>query len=100
MKCEKGDLAEIIYSIRESNRGKLVVVDTFIGYFNAGDSFDFNGYKCEASISDNYWWVAAEHGLASMFGDSPKLYIPDTWLEPIKPTVKAKSTHRELDLIL
>lgn len=100
MKCEKGDLAEIIYSIRESNKGKTVLVETYIGYFKEGDEFNFNGLVCQAHTTDHYWWVAADYGLKGMFGESPKLYIPDSWLEPIRPTLGVTQTEEELDLIV
>lgn len=84
MKCEVGDLAVIIQAVRPKNIGKIVIVEKYIGYFNEGDTFDFNGFKCTAHGTDHYWWVASE-GLISLFGDSPKVYIPDTWLDPIRP---------------
>ena len=33
MKCEKGDLAKIIYSINPDNEGKIVLVVKYIGKF-------------------------------------------------------------------
>jgi hypothetical protein len=85
MKCEQGDLAKIIHSIRPSNLGKTVLVETYIGHFAQGETFDFRGIVCKAQITDHYWWIATEYGLQNMLGDTPKAYIPDTWLDPIRP---------------
>jgi hypothetical protein len=100
MKCEQGDIATIIHAIRDSNIGKTVLVETYIGYFQAGDEFNFNGLVCEAHSTDHHWWVAADYGLHGLHGNSPKLYIPDSWLEPIRPTLGVTHTENELDLVL
>lgn len=86
MKCEAGDLAKIIYSIRPENLGKTVLVETYIGHFQKGSVFDFRGVACMAPVTDHYWWVSADYGLVNQLGDTPKAYIADTWLEPIRPT--------------
>jgi hypothetical protein len=85
MKCEKGDIAKIIFSIRPSNLGKMVFVEEYIGHFQQGETFDFRGIECKAPVSDHYWWISTEYGLKNMMGDTPKAYIADTWLEPIRP---------------
>lgn len=85
MKCEQGDLAKITMSLRPSNIGKTVLVETYIGHFDQGNVFDFRGVACTAQITDHYWWIATDHGLTNMLGDTPKAYIPDTWLEPMRP---------------
>jgi hypothetical protein len=95
MKCEKGDLAKIIYSIRPTNLGKTVLVDSYIGHFKEGETFDFRGISCKAIVTDHYWWIATEYGLTNMLGDTPKAYIPDTWLDPIRPD-KLKATTKEI----
>ena len=95
MKCEKGDMAKIIYSIRPSNLGKTVLVDEYIGHFKEGELFDFRGIQCKAMITDHYWWIATEYGLTNMLGDTPKAYIPDTWLDPIRPD-KLKEQQKEI----
>jgi hypothetical protein len=94
MKCEAGDLAKIIYSIRPSNLGKTVLVETYIGHFQQGETFDFRGIQCMAQITDHFWWIATEYGLQNQLGDTPKAYIPDTWLEPIRPE-KLRETESE-----
>ena len=98
MKCEVGDLAKIIYSIRPSNLGKTVLVDAYIGHFQQGETFDFRGIQCMAQITDHFWWIATEYGLQNQLGDTPKAYIPDTWLEPIRPEKLKETEKQELDL--
>jgi hypothetical protein len=98
MKCEKGDMAKIIYSVRPSNLGKTVLVDEYIGHFKEGDVFDFRGVPCKALITDHYWWISTEFGLINMLGDTPKAYIPDTWLEPLRPTKLKEKALEEIDL--
>ena len=34
MKCEQGDIAKIIMSLRPQNIGKTVLVENYIGHFN------------------------------------------------------------------
>ena len=84
MKCEKGDLAKIIFSLNKNNIGKIVLVEKYIGKFDAGGKFDFRGVTCVVPIADHYWWISGE-GLSNMFGDTPKAYIADSWLEPLRP---------------
>jgi len=98
MKCEKGDIAKIIMSLRPTNIGKTVLVENYIGHFKQGEEFDFRGIVCRAMITDHYWWIATEYGLQNMLGDTPKAYIPDTWLEPIRPERLSQSEEEKLDL--
>lgn len=98
MRCEKGDMAKIIYSVRASNLGKTVLVDEYIGHFKTGEIFDFRGVPCKAMVTDHYWWIATEFGLTNMLGDTPKAYIPDTWLEPLRPTKLKEKALEEIDL--
>ena len=84
MKCEQGDLAKVIFSLRQENIGKIVLVEKYIGKYKAGDQFDFRGITCMCPIPDHYWWISGQ-GLSNMFGDTPKAYIADSWLEPIRP---------------
>jgi hypothetical protein len=91
-------MAKIIYSIRPSNLGKTVLVDEYIGHFKEGELFDFRGIQCKAMITDHYWWIATEYGLTNMLGDTPKAYIPDTWLEPLRPDKLKEKTVEEVDL--
>lgn len=98
MKCEQGDLAKIIHSIRPANIGKTVLVDEYIGHFKEGEMFEFRGVPCKAIIADHYWWISTDYGLTNMLGDTPKAYIPDTWLEPIRPEKLSQSQEEKLDL--
>lgn len=98
MKCEKGDIAKIIYSVRPSNLGKTVLVESYIGHFTQGDEFDFRGVVCKAQVTDHFWWIATEYGLQNMLGDTPKAYIPDTWLEPIRPDKLSQHEAEKIDL--
>ncbi len=98
MKCEQGDLAKIIYSIRPGNLGKTVLVEQYIGHFEAGETFDFRSIICKAAVTDHYWWISAEYGLQNMLGDTPKAYIADTWLEPIRPEKMVEHTKEEVDI--
>jgi hypothetical protein len=98
MKCEQGDLAKIIMSLRPSNIGKTVLVEKYIGHFKAGEEFDFRGVTCKAQITDHFWWISTEFGLSNMYGDTPKAYIPDTWLDPIRPNKLAQKEQEELDI--
>lgn len=91
MKCEAGDLAKIIYSIRPENLGKTVLVETYIGYYQKGSTFDFRGIACMAPVTDHYWWISADFGLKNSLGDTPKAYIADSWLEPIRPTTNSNT---------
>jgi hypothetical protein len=84
MNCQEGDLATIVFSIRPENVGRIVRVAEYIGRFNRDESFEFRGIPCKAAVTDHYWWIEAED-LNVMFGPSPRAYIADTWLRPIKP---------------
>ncbi len=98
MKCEKGDIAKIIMSLRPQNIGKIVLVENYIGHFKEGEEFDFRGIVCRAMITDHYWWISTDHGLQNMLGDTPKAYIPDTWLDPIRPDKAVQKEKELLDL--
>lgn len=98
MKCEQGDIAKIIMSLRPHNIGKTVLVETYIGHFKEGEEFDFRGVVCKAQVADHYWWIATEYGLQNMLGDTPKAYIPDTWLDPIRPQRLSQKEEELLDL--
>lgn len=101
MKCEKGDLAKIIYSVNPHNVGKIVLVENYIGKFKQQETFDFRGLACMCPVHDHYWWITGD-GLSNMFGDTPKAYIADSWLEPIRPDAeKMKQTElapQEIDV--
>lgn len=98
MKCEAGDLAKIIHSIRPANIGKTVLVEEYIGHLKQGEEFQFRGITCKAMITDHYWWIATEYGLTNMLGDTPKAYIPDTWLDPIRPEKLKQQEKEKIDI--
>ena len=98
MKCKQGDLAVIKFSIRPENIGRIVKVAELIGHYEKGTIFQYRGMPCQSFITDNYWWIEAED-LSIMLGPSPRAYIPDSWLEPIKSDEKdATKEAEELDL--
>ena len=97
MKCEQGDIAKIIMSIRPTNIGKQVLVEQYIGKFQAGEDIDFRGIVCKAPVT-HYWWIATEYGLQNMLGDTPKAYIADSWLEPIRPEKLVQKEDVKLDI--
>jgi hypothetical protein len=98
MKCEQGDHAKIIMSIRPTNIGKQVLVEEYIGKFQAGENFQFRGIICKAPITDHYWWISTEYGLQNMLGDTPKAYIADSWLEPIRPEKQVEKEKEKIDI--
>ena len=94
MKCEAGDVAKILFSVNPANIGRIVRVVEYIGEFTEREKFQYNGMPCMAPISDNYWWIEAED-LSSLFGPSPRAYIADSWLEPLKnPNQKSKEKEK------
>ncbi len=98
MKCKQGDLAIIKYSVRPENIGRIVKVAEHIGHYERGTHFHFNGVMCQAAVTDNFWWIEADD-LSIMLGPSPRAYIADTWLDPIKnPDEDATKEAEELDL--
>jgi hypothetical protein len=98
MKCEQGDMAKIIHSIRPANIGKTVLVEEYIGHFKQGEMFDFRGVPCKALVTDHYWWIVADYGLQNMLGDTPKAYIADTWLEPLRPEKLKEQQKEDVDI--
>lgn len=97
MKCELGDVARIIHSIRPENIGRIVKVSEYIGNFTEREKFQFRGLPCMAPVTDHYWWIEASD-LASGYGPSPKAYIADTWLEPIR--LEEEKTKSKVDVEL
>lgn len=84
MKCQTGDLAVILFSIRPENIGRIVRVKEYIGQFDEGETFQFRGMPCKCAVSDHYWWIGADD-ITIMYGPAPQAYIPDSWLEPVRP---------------
>ena len=98
MKCEQGDVAKIINATIKSNIGKTVLVSSYIGKFKQGEEFQFREIICRAPISDHYWWIESEYGLYNMLGKTPRAYIPDTWLEPLRPEGLTMETKEDVEL--
>jgi hypothetical protein len=100
MNCSQGDQAVIVFSLRPQNVGREVHVAEYIGKFSEREHFQFRGMLCEAPISDHYWWVEAED-LDIKVGPSPRAYIADSWLRPIKPPKVSlqKEEEKELDIL-
>jgi hypothetical protein len=97
MKCKTGDLARVIFSIRPENIGRIVKVKEYIGKFDQGEQFQFRGMPCMCAVSDHYWWIEASD-LTIGIGMSPQAYIPDTWLEPIRPEDETILDKVEVDI--
>jgi hypothetical protein len=97
MKCKVGDLARVVFSIRPENVGRIVKVKEYIGKFAEGEDFQFRGMVCRCLVHDHYWWVEADD-LSIMIGLSPQAYIPDTWLEPIRPEKMAEHAKEKIDI--
>ena len=94
MNCKEGDLAVIVFSLRPENVGRYVKVAEYIGKFEEGEDFDFRGMVCRAPVHDHYWWVEADD-LSILFGPSPRAYIADSWLRPVKPPGEKRYTVAE-----
>jgi len=96
MKCEQGDLAHIVFSIRPENIGRIVKVKEYIGKFNANEQFQFRGMPCQCVITDHYWWIEADD-IKTSLGPSPQAYIADSWLEPIRQPKQKQKVKKEVD---
>jgi hypothetical protein len=99
LKCEQGDMAKIIFSLRPENIGKVVIVSEYIGKFKPGEQFDFKGLACMCPVHDHYWWINAPHGLSNLYGGTEQAYIADSWLEPIRPDSKPEETEERIDTL-
>ena len=102
MKCKQGDFARILHSVNPNNIGRVVKVVEYIGgKFEADDTFEAHGMTCTCIIHDHYWWIEGDD-ITIQLGPSPKAYIADTWLEPIRPEEKdiEETTGKELDMFL
>ena len=97
MNVEEGDKAVIVFSINPKNVGRIVNVSEYIGKFKEGEQFEAYGMTSACAVHDHYWWIEAED-LASGLGPSPKAYIPDTWLEPIRPEEEKEESKAEKEL--
>lgn len=98
MKCQTGDLAVILYSIRPENIGRIVRVKEYIGQFDQCETFQFRGQPCKCVVSDHHWWIGGDD-ITILYGPSPQAYIPDSWLQPIRPDElnQYKKENKELE---
>lgn len=84
-RCKLGQQAIIINSLIQSNIGREVTVHSSIGRVERGGTFEYNGSKFTALITDHHWWITTPHGLDTNFGlTTSKSYIADSWLLPIE----------------
>jgi len=99
MKCKQGDVARIIHSVRPENIGRTVKVVEYIGKYEAKEQWQFRGMPCQAPVHDHYWWIEADD-LSIGFGPSPRAYIADTWLEPIRPEQEKTKSKVDIELTI
>ena len=97
MNVSAGDKAVIVFSVNPANIGRVVNVSEYIGKFKANEQFEAYGMPCMAMVHDHYWWIEAED-LTIQLGPSPKAYIADSWLRPIRPEGKQTSLAQEKEL--
>ena len=97
MKCRPGDFARIIHSVNPSNIGRVVKVVEYIGKYAQGEQFEAHGMTCTCLVHDHYWWIEGDD-IDIQLGPSPKAYIADSWIEPIKPDKEEKREHVEQQL--
>jgi hypothetical protein len=88
MNCQQGDKAVIVFSINPKNVGRIVDVTEYIGKFSEREQFQFRGLVCQAPVTDHYWWIEADD-IDIQLGPSPRAYIADSWLRPIRPEEKS-----------
>ena len=51
-----------------------------------------------APVTDHYWWVQADFGLKNAYGETPKAYIADSWLKPIRPEKMHETEEEDIGL--
>ena len=97
MNVSAGDKAVIVFSINPANVGRIVNVAEYIGKFKAGEQFEAYGMKSQCLVHDHYWWIEAED-LIIQLGPSPRAYIDDSWLRPIRPEQEQEEVSLSVDL--
>lgn len=80
-----GHMAIVKKSTILKNVGKIVTIDSLLGYFNEGEKIVYNNIEGTAWISDFFFWVSCPSGFETKFGPTSKGCSPDTWLEPLNP---------------
>jgi hypothetical protein len=101
MRCKQGDLAHIVFSLNPKNVGRIVKVVEYIGKFTEQEQWQFRGMPCMAPVTDHFWWIEADE-LSIGLGPSPRAYIADSWLRPIRPEQEKEKSKadQELDIFL
>ena len=97
MNCKQGDKAVIVFSMNPQNVGRIVHVAEYIGKFSEREQFQMNGMICQAMVTDHHWWIEADD-LTIQLGPSPRAYIADSWLRPIRPEKEDISVKEEVDI--
>ena len=97
MRNKQGQLAFIINGMVLSNRNKVVMVDSYIGYIQGGEKFEGANMSLRAPITDHYWWITCKAGLDTIMGETSKAYSPDSWLEPIVPPPDLNDEDTDID---
>ena len=97
MNVSAGDKAVIVFSVNPANVGRIVNVAEYIGKFKAGEQFEAYGMTSTCLVTDHYWWIEAED-LTIQLGPSPKAYIADSWLRPIRPEQEQEEVSLSVDL--
>lgn len=96
MRNKAGQMATIKVSRLIANEGRVVSVDTYIGYLEADEKFSMGSMLLTVPITDHYWWITCPGGLETDMGETSKAYAPDTWLEPIIPPSLKKDTSTDI----
>ena len=102
MKCETRRLcSNHTFSKPETHVGRVVKVVEYIGKFKQGEQFEAHGMTCTCIVHDHYWWIEGDD-ITIQLGPSPKAYIADTWLEPIRPEQEETSekVEKQLDMFM
>lgn len=97
MNVHEGDKAVIVFSINPANIGRVVHVSEYIGKFKAGEQFESYGMTSTCLVHDHYWWIEADD-LDIQLGPSPRAYIADSWLRPLKDPKKKQTTVEKTSL--
>jgi len=83
--------------VNPGNIGRVVKVVEYIGKYQAGEQFEAHGMTCTCLVHDHFWWIEGDD-INIQLGPSPKAYIADTWLEPIRPDKEEKQEEAEQKL--
>ena len=82
-RCKQNKMAWVKYANIQRNIGRMVTTSVYVGYFNAGDTFEYNGISGPIAVTDHWWWVDCPGGLETLIGETSRAFMADSWLEPI-----------------